>query len=216
MRVYTIDELSTVLTESMVWRIRELSDVKRSFSLLPATFHQSLARAIVPILYAHWEGHVRLCASAYVHYVASKRLPYARLHRGYMLHVLRSELKQMQSRSSLSGQDQTRFLERLEQITLQKFKGSKGLVDTKSNLSFGTLCDIADVIGIDVSSFQDDASFIDKSLVARRNSIAHGESLAVTSADLDELLDRTIGLMRAFQNLVENAAVISAFDKGSL
>lgn len=213
MRIVSVDNLTLVLTENMTWRIREISDLKRTVSLVPNSFRSSVIRATVPLIYAHWEGHVRLCASAYADYVSARRLSYRSLHRGYMLGALKGELDQI-ARKGASRIDLIRFLERLDEIELKHFR-SRGdrLIETRSNLSFEVLTEISAVIGIDASVFEADATFINKILLDRRNHIAHGQEVILSDDDLDGIANRTVGLMRTFQNLVENAALNGRFER---
>jgi hypothetical protein len=87
------------------------------------------------------------------------------------------------------------------------------LVDTKSNLSFATLCEILNVLGIEQSLFEPDESFIDRILLHKRNNIAHGQNILLTDDELEDISNKTIGLMRTFRNLVENAALAGAYKK---
>ena len=77
------------------------------------------------------------------------------------------------------------------------------LINTKANLNFEVFADICLVCGVPAESFADKSTFIDVVLLKRRNAIAHGENTLVALADLDEITNDTIGLMRAFGDALE-------------
>ncbi len=52
--------------------------------------------------------------------------------------------------------------------------------------------------------FADRSTFIDVILLKRRNGIAHGEDTLVAFAELDEIVNGTIELMRLFGDALEN------------
>ena len=52
---------------------------------------------------------------------------------------------------------------------------------------------------------------IDKSLVERRNSIAHGNYLLIDSAGFGELLSEVLSMMRLFCNQIDNSALMKTY-----
>jgi hypothetical protein len=80
----------------------------------------------------------------------------------------------------------------------------EALIDTKSNLSSTVLRDICTICSIDFARFEKEASFIDTVVLKRRNSIAHGEEQYVDANDVEDLISRSIALMRDFKNQLEN------------
>lgn len=65
MALRTAEQLSDKLSEELVWRKKELSEVK---SLIETKFppykHNALIRSGICLLYAHWEGFVKLAANS--------------------------------------------------------------------------------------------------------------------------------------------------------
>jgi hypothetical protein len=213
MNVATLEALSGVLTRDMNWRIREISDLKHSIRVGPAQLRQSTMRAAIPIFYAHWEGHVRVCATGYVSHIALKRLEFKQILRSYMIANLRGEFDRL-SGQPLSKMQQIALIEKIFATEIDHFRSrSDYLVDTRSNLSYGTLCEILTVLGLEASSFEADELFIDKILLHKRNNIAHGQSITLADDELEDIAGRTIGIMRTFRNLVENAALVGAYKR---
>ena len=54
----TPDEFSDAITSDLTWRIREISDLRTAIRRMDAALKPSVLRAGVPLIYAHWEGHV--------------------------------------------------------------------------------------------------------------------------------------------------------------
>ena len=213
MRVSTIDELGNSLTSDMTWRIREITDLRAA--VRTAATKQSSIRATIPILYAHWEGHVKICAEAYVGFVAARRMRFSDLQYGFSLVSLRSDFDRFAS-GKVSKLDQILLVRKAAEIESHTFRGSfKKLIETRSNLSHDVLCEILGVLGISTAEFNGEGDFIDLILVERRNFIAHGATVALDEAELEEMIERTIGLMRSFQNCIENAPLLGAYKRAS-
>jgi hypothetical protein len=81
-----------------------------------------------------------------------------------------------------------------------------GVINTKSNLSSEVMDEILSIIGIDKNCYQTKSNFIDESLLARRNSIAHGEYLDLNSESYKGVSDTVVSLLRQFKNDIENNA----------
>jgi hypothetical protein len=213
MRVSTIDELSDSLTADMTWRIREITDLRANVRTAPTKL--SSIRATIPILYAHWEGHVKVCAEAYVGFVAARRMRFKELQYGFSLVPLRSDFDRLSS-GKLSKMDQISLIQRTDEMEHHTFRGNfKKLIETRSNLSYDVLREILGVLGIDAAEFESEADFIDRILLERRNFIAHGATVSLDEASLADMIERTIGLMRCVQNCVENAALLGAYKRAS-
>jgi hypothetical protein len=73
---YSAADLSDQMDRDMNWRLKELSDMKDAIRRADSTTRQALLRAFIPLMYAHWEGHVRFCATKYFQHIALRRKPY--------------------------------------------------------------------------------------------------------------------------------------------
>ena len=73
------------------------------------------------------------------------------------------------------------------------------------------LKDICYATGIDYKEFENDADFIDEIIADRRNSVAHGEFLHITYEDFVRDSDRALGLMRKFNNMVDNDVTLGRY-----
>jgi hypothetical protein len=168
-------------------------------------------RAGVPLIYAHWEGHVVMVGSAYVEFISLRRPDYSTIKPSFRLNEFFREL------SSLS-QIQTSYKQKIELIYriidsgTQKFRRvDEQIVSGMSNFNSNVLENLCNYLSVDVNEFKEDCDFIDKILLYRRNNIAHGQYITIDEAGLEEMSDRAIKIMRLFNNLVENDVVLSAY-----
>ncbi|MDC5044252.1 MAE_28990/MAE_18760 family HEPN-like nuclease, partial [Acinetobacter baumannii] len=84
-------------------------------------------------------------------------------------------------------------------------------IDTKSNLNSEVLEEIMGKIGLDTSSFELKANFIDESLIKMRNAIAHGEYRNIELQDFLDIYDGTMILIENFFNEILNFVVQKKF-----
>lgn len=66
MQLRTEEEFSRSITSDLTWRIKEISDLRTVIRRSEPSFIPTVARAGVPIIYAHWEGHVTAVSKAYL------------------------------------------------------------------------------------------------------------------------------------------------------
>ena len=72
-KAYTLVELADQLDADLTWRVKELSDLKTAIARSKQNAQSVLLRSLVTMLYAHWEGHIRFCASKYFQYITLRR-----------------------------------------------------------------------------------------------------------------------------------------------
>lgn len=211
--IRTVDELLDRIAEELVWRRRELTDmralVQESNGKLRA---RVVVRAGVALLYAHWEGFVKTVASHYLEYVASHRIPYRRLSPNFVALSIRSKFQELGGSQKISSANAVAdfFCTSLDSQSRIPYKN---MVETKSNLSSKVLQDILATLGLDQAQFQTRLNFIDSSLVNPRNHIAHGESLSLTVDEYLSLHDDVLALIETFRNEVENSSVLRRFER---
>lgn len=211
--IRTTDELIMKVGEELIWRRKELSELK---GLVQETQGQIRSRVIirsaVALLYAHWEGFVKKSSSYYVEYVASHRLPYGKLAANFVALTLKSKFNELKASEKISGANVLAdfFCSSLEKQSSLPYKNA---VDTKSNLSSKVLQDILSAIGIPQSNFSTKLTFIDANLVNARNYIAHGEDFDVKIIEYMNLHDTVMTLLETYKNEIENAAAQRLFER---
>jgi len=208
----TTDEFSSLITADLTWRIREISDLRTAIRRVDQSFRRSVLRASVPLLYAHWEGHVIVVARSYVEFLAIRRLDYSTLKPNFRLNEFFADFRQL-SHSPMSYQEKIRFLVRVADSGKLKFRRvDEEVISSRSNLNSAVLKDLCTYLSLDHGNFEEDYDFIDKVLLSRRNNIAHGEYMEIDEHMFEEMSSRVIGVMRKFNNLAENDVVLGQYN----
>jgi hypothetical protein len=205
------DDLAAQLTSDRNWRIKEISDLKSAILAGDRGLQKVLLRALVTICYAHWEGYVRFAAHKYLTHIALRKIQYQKLHPQFLKNYFLPRLSATHNRK-LSVSERCALVEDILNSSEKRFgRVNNDLINTKSNLNFDVFSDICIVCGISISKFEASARFIDVMLLARRNSIAHGEDTFVAIADLEQLVVETLALIRGFGDALENSAVLEEY-----
>lgn len=215
MSIRTAEELSDRLATDLVWRKKELSEMK---SLIEAKNvseqrHKALVRSGVCILYSHWEGFVKLAANSYLEYVISKKLTYQELSSNFLALAMKEKLKDAKetNKPSLYIPVCKFFISELNQRCILP----KNAISTASNLSSEILKEITYILGIDFSIYSTKSVLIDTKLLKTRNEIAHGNDSVFDRDEYLELHKEVIGMLDLFRNQIENAAIQQSFRHNS-
>lgn len=214
--IRTTDQLIGRIAEDLVWRRKEMTTLRtlvQKFQGEPLC-SRVLIRSAVALLYAHWEGFVKKSSSYYLEYVASQRLPYRELAPNFIALTLKSRLAELGASEKISAGNAladffTTSMDRQSNVPY------KNVVDTRSNLSSKVLIDILDALGLNSSSFQTRMNFIDSNLVNRRNHIAHGAVMDISTDEYLSIHDDVMALIETYRNEVENASVQRHYQRGS-
>ena len=78
---YTQDDLSSIFDVDLIWRRKELSDMKAAIKAADLPSKPVLLRALIAMSYAHWEGYVRTCANRYFEHLTLRKIPFTELER---------------------------------------------------------------------------------------------------------------------------------------
>lgn len=206
MKIRTSLELQDSLQKDIKWRKREF--ISLSFMIKSSRGHekQILIRAAIVLLYAHWEGHIKHCALAYINFLNNKGLPFHRIRENFLLLSVPDKFRKGFSLNKISS-----LLELHDYVKsppVGNFKVDENLVvNTDSNLKFPTLLNILQQLGLDSSSYDLKEHFIDSKLVRCRNAIAHGDILGSTDIEetYEEIKTELLNMILLFQNLIFKA-----------
>lgn len=204
-KVHTEEDLSNALDSNLTDRIRELSDLKTAVFDANYTMRDVLLKAVVALSYANWEGFVKFSAQRYFDFIIARRLPFNRLNPQFYKNSFLARLNGL-STSKVSLIEKCNLLDEILESKEKSFRFvNKDLINTGSNLKFSVLQDICAVCGLDSNKFSTEEDFIDRILLKRRNAIAHGDEADVAIDEVNDIIQRTIGLMRQFKNELENS-----------
>ncbi len=208
---YTEQNLSDIFDADLVWRRKELSDIKAAIRESDSHARPALLRAVITMSYAHWEGYVRTCATRYFEHLTLRRRPYADYERQIYVNSILARLDAL-SQSRVSLRSRCQLVNEILDGTAKNFSHvNPDLVDTRSNLSTDVMEDICLVCGVDGRVFLDHRTFIDVILLKRRNAIAHGQQEFIQADEIDDLVATVLALMGAFRNLLENKVYLKAY-----
>jgi MAE_28990/MAE_18760-like HEPN len=201
---YTDQDLSDIFDEDLIWRRKELSDMKAAVKAADAAAKPVLLRAIITLSYAHWEGYVRTCANRYFEYLTIRRRPYADLERQIYVNTFLVRIDALhQGRASLEAR--CKLVNDILDGTTGTFNYvNPSLIDTKSNLNSDMIKEICLICSVDSSHFETKRVFLDQFILKRRNAIAHGQQEFIQEAGMDDLVADILALMQYFRTLLEN------------
>jgi len=199
------------MDKELSWRIKEIGAFNVA-SRANSDKAKYFTRAGVALLYAHWEGFIKRSSEIYLEYVSSRNLTYRDLKSCFAVFGLKAKLSLLsESRKSKTNVDAFDFvlagLDSVARINLAS------AVNTESNLTSKVFESIASAIDIDTDPYDTKFNLIDEGLVARRNSIAHGEYLSLSGRDFAELVEDVLGLMRAYKTDLENAVSLESYKR---
>lgn len=208
---YIAQNLSDQFDVDLIWRRKELSDLKVAIKRADSQSKPVLMRAIITMAYAHWEGYIRFCANCYFEHLTLRKRAFSAFERQIYVNSFLSRLAALyQGRANL----ETRC--RLVNDILDGREGrftyiNPELIDTRSNLSTDVMKDICIVCGVDGEHFEQMRPFIDLIILRRRNAIAHGRQEFITEGEVDDLVANTLALMGHFRALLENKIYQKAY-----
>ena len=212
MQLRTEEEFSRSIISDFTWRIKEISDLRTIVRRSDTLFIPTVVRASIPLIYAHWEGHVGAVSKAYMWFLATRKPDYSTLKAGFRLNEFLPRLARMEQVRSSQAQKLAFLRDVFASGTRKLRKVDESIVSSRSNLNSTFLIDVCAVLCLDAGThFSLDYDFIDHILLERRNRIAHVEAFFVDADAFQEMSDRVITLMRKINNLVENDVVSAGY-----
>jgi hypothetical protein len=208
---YTQQDLSDIFDADLIWRRKELSDMKAAIKAADSASKSVLLRALIAMTYAHWEGYVRTCASRYFEHLTLRSLSFAALERQIYVNTFLARVDALrQGRVSLEAR--CKLINDILDGTGGRFSYlNPDLIDTRSNLSTDVIKEICVICGIDPTYFEQNRAFLDVLVLKRRNAIAHGQQEYIRTDEVDDLVGNILGLMSFFRNQLENKIYANAY-----
>lgn len=210
-KIRTLIELQETLDTEMSWRIKEISDFKLAAKRQPAT-SRTFTRAGVALVYAHWEGFIKAASESYLNFVDNQGHIYRDLKTCFAVFGLKGRLALLNnSRKSKPNIEALEFV--IAEIDKPAKMSMSNAIDTEANLTSKVFANIAASLDISISSYETKFNLIDESLVSRRNKVAHGEYLDLSSPDFVVLADEVLQMMRGYKIDIENAASLQSYKR---
>ena len=209
-KIRTITDLQDCLDHDFSWRLKEVADLKDSARKTSSASRRTIIRAGIALLYAHWEGFIKTTSQAYLEYVSRKGLQLSELKSCFVVLGLKRHLSDLETnKKTIAGVQSLEFIQ--ERLGRRDRMNLSAAIDTESNLSSAVFDNIANSIAIDTSRYEAYYHLLDESLLARRNSVAHGEYLDIDATEWRKLADQVLFLMRQFKTDIENNATTEGF-----
>lgn len=208
---YTEQNLSDIFDEDLIWRRKELSDMKAAVRGADKQAKAVLLRAMITMCYAHWEGYVRTCAIRYFEHLTMRRRPYTEFERQVYVNTFLVRIDGLhKGRTSLEAR--CKLINDIIDGTVGKFNYvNPSLIDTKSNLNTDTIKEICIICSLDYTYFESQRDFLDQLILKRRNAIAHGRIEFIAESEMDKLVADILALMGHFRTLIENKVYLKKY-----
>jgi hypothetical protein len=190
-------KVDIVLELDLKWREAELASLKRLAinSSVDSVAYQSLLRAMWALLYAHFEGFTKFCWDTILDHIQSEKIPTKQLSDRFALLALEKDF--MRLRASLDATSIWEFFDKTMPAALgnQAAFPEKTRLKTESNLWPNVFERESEKLGIICSELTKHRARI-KTLVARRNDIAHGKGMTIANlAEYHDYENATLCLM---------------------
>lgn len=208
MKIRTAEALVDFLDAQLSWRKKELAIV---LSLITSSktsdiIREVLIRSGIPILYAHWEGFVKISATHYVEFVVRQGLSYGEVKPNFVALAMKKQL------ASASETNKIEAMNRVADFFIKNLGDKYDMpwmlsINTKSNLSSEVLAEVISSVGLDFSFYETKKHLLDKRLLDARNNIAHGKQLLIDKEDYLEMHAEVISMLDSFSTQIQNAAV---------
>ncbi len=181
------------------WRVADLIKVKlilRELDLRNDEKLDTFIRMTIPIIYAHWEGFIKISIKYVINYINNQNLNSNEVKTCILTYANNITYDRLKGKHSF--EQKCEFTELfLEKLNVKVTLSNK--VDTKSNLKCEVLYTIFKTIGLEYTLGADDVVLINK-LVDTRNSIAHGQnSIIVDKTQIDKYISN---MTRIFDDVI--------------
>lgn len=210
MKIRTIEELSDRLATDLIWRKRELTDLKHFVKNATPIQSRVLIRCGIAILYAHWEGYVKKSGTYYLEFLRMQRLQNCEAADHLLAITIKNILHANANKSNIKP-----FLEVVNLVRTKKNDKIsfpyKDIIATESNLSSRVLKEIINILGLDYSFYEPLEKLIDARLLGKRNYIAHGENESIDQNEFFDLFDQLLPMLEQFRTQIENAAILKSY-----
>lgn len=182
-------DIENRLLADINWRENELAALKAAYKLEPRETYKGkgLRRSYLAMLYAHYEGFSKVAWEEVQIEIANSRRPYTQIKSSLLPIFLDEDCKRLRNLPTAELFDgifaiRSRLLDRVD--------GQYKKIET-SNLWPNVLIEILSALHLRYDFVERNRVHL-KSLVARRNEIAHGQDVEVSDRDLEQLLSAVL------------------------
>ncbi len=191
------------ISDNLDRRRFEITNLRRVLlNYVGKPLESTVVRMAIPLLYANWEGYIKEICQLYLEHIERSGTKSRELKADLLGYLWSSSLRPLTG--GLNFENKKTFAElalhRMDDCV--KFSKSERNINTKANLNFEVLKDIANHLCFNISLLNTYKRHLN-GLVNLRNNIAHGSF--PSSMDyyiFNEHAESVIGLMEGFENIV--------------
>lgn len=208
----SLSALFETIGENLDQRRLEFTNIRRVvLRFVGGPLEPAAARMAIPMIYAVWEGFVKEVCQLYLEYVEQSVSRAAHLQPAILGHMWTPQLRQLTGGLNFSKKKSIAEVALAIASTPVEFCDAEREINTKSNLNYAVLEDIANHLCLDTSSMMGWRASLN-ALVNLRNNIAHGaRPEGLSYIDIDDYARSTLSLMEAFETVLSTAARSRAF-----
>lgn len=205
-KIRTQQDFEDSLNEEWGWRLSELHQYKSKIPQNRSIIQQPFIRAGITILYAHWEGFIKVISELYLSYVSFRQEKLENLKLCFVALALNRAINKIGKTEIQILSEQINYLDQNHDKKI--FIPYEKIVKTNANLRYDILEKIFSILGIDTSKYLINKVIINR-LVNIRNNVAHGKYEIMDYEEYKLLYDHIVYLMIEIKNDFSN----SAYDK---
>lgn len=208
MKIKTIEKLEEKLESDLLWRRKELINIKILIEDKQNNIDKSiLIRSGIALLCAHWEGYIRFVANMYIVYICDCNIRAKDVKENFLALLLRKDIIKTGETERISVH--TKLIDKIESVKENRFyikyTDDNRIIKTNSNLSYELFDEILKSINIE-NKYKLKKNYIDYNLLKRRHEIVHGEKTEFEIDDFIDTFEIIMGILEEFKNQVILAA----------
>jgi len=204
--------LIETIAENLDQRRLEFTKLRRVLlNYVGTPMEPAVIRMGIPMIYALWEGYIKEVCQLYIEYIEVNVPCVVDLQPAILGYMWTPELRPLTGGLNFDRKKTIASLALGSASAPVAFGSTEKEIDTKSNLKYSVLEDVANHLCLDISAMTTWKVHLN-ALVDLRNNIAHGSRpRSLSYADFDEHAWNMVALMEAFERVICNAVSKRAF-----
>jgi hypothetical protein len=191
------------ISDNLDRRRFEITNLRRVLlNYVGKPLESTVVRMAIPLLYANWEGYIKEVCQLYLEYIERSGTKSNELKADLLGYLWSSSLRPLTGGLNFENKKTIAELALHRMDDCVKFSESERNINTKANLNFEVLKNIANHLCFNISLLNTYKRHLNR-LVNLRNNIAHGSFPSSMDYDIfNEQAESVIGLMEGFENIV--------------
>lgn len=207
--VRLLNKLHEDLDDELSWRKKEITTLLLHIESQKGDLQVSLIRGAITLLYAHWEGFIKISSIKYLQYVCDLDYTLGELTDNFCYITLGQKFPNHEVSTNIYDWQKKIFDYVYKQHQEDKLKINPRLtIKSRGNLNYATFEEICQQVGVDISWYETKENFLDERLLGLRNPIAHGEfrSHSKLIEDFREIKNEILKFLEVFKDLIVDAS----------